>query len=318
VSAVSPVVFRLENSVLIGPHNQRRKNLAAIDPASFANVAPLPDSLFVDRSAAGTLAALAADPQGLLVDAETADELSVEMGDRVTVILALGTRRETQESFRVVGVFDRFPGFPEGANLVVNRSRYEEATGLKWIDFFLAEVIDRSGTGIDRAIAALRSGRGEDVPLHIDSTETTLDKDQSSLTAVNVNGLVALDSLYVLLMSSAAIAMFIFGLMLQRRREYVTLRAQGLGMWELHALVLAEAGLVAVCGLAAGLLVGSGIAFLLVHILRALFVLDPAVTFPAGPIAMLSILVLTATLVSGLAATEILRRLKPTEILREE
>ena len=58
VSAVSPVVFRLENSVLIGPHNQRRKNLAAIDPASFANVAPLPDSLFVDRSAAGTLAAL--------------------------------------------------------------------------------------------------------------------------------------------------------------------------------------------------------------------------------------------------------------------
>ena len=74
----------------------------------------------------------------------------------------------------------------------------------------------------------------------------------------------------------------------------------------------------AVCGLAAGLLVGSGIAFLLVHILRALFVLDPAVTFPAGHIAMLSILVLMATLVSGLAATEILRRLKPTEILREE
>jgi putative ABC transport system permease protein len=318
VSAVSPVVFRLENSVLIGPHNQRRKNLAAIDPASFANVAPLPDSLFVDGSAAGTLAPLGADPQGLLVDAETADDLSVETGDRVTVILALGTRRETQESFRVVGLFDRFPGFPEGANLVVNRSRYEEATGLQRVDFFLAEVIDRSGTGLARAIQALRSGPGEDVPLHIDSTETTLDKDQSSLTAVNVNGLVALDSLYVLLMSAAAIAMFIFGLMLQRRREYVTLRAQGLGMWELHALVLAEAALVAVCGLAAGLIVGSGIAFLLVHILRALFVLDPAVTFPAGHIAMLSILVLTATLVSGLAATEILRRLKPTEILREE
>jgi putative ABC transport system permease protein len=318
VSAVSPVVFRLENSVLIGPFNQRRKNLAAIDPASFAHVAPLPDSLFVDRSAAGTLAVLGADPRGLLVDAETADELSVETGDRVTIILALGTRRETQESFRVVGLFDRFPGFPEGANLVVNRSRYEEATGLRRIDFFLAEVIDRNGTGLARAIATLRSGPGEDVPFHIDSTETTLDKDQSSLTAVNVNGLVGLDSLYVLLMSAAAIAMFIFGLMLQRRREYVTLRAQGLRMWELHALVLAEAALVAVCGLAAGLLVGSGIAFLLVHILRALFVLDPAVTFPVGHIAMLSVLVLMATLVSGLAATEILRRLKPTEILREE
>jgi putative ABC transport system permease protein len=106
--------------------------------------------------------------------------------------------------------------------------------------------------------------------------------------------------------------------MLQRRREYVTLRAQGLRTGELHALVLAEAALVAVCGLAAGLLVGSGIAFLLVHILRALFILDPTVTFPVGRIALLAGMVGVATLVSGLAATEILRRLKPTEILREE
>jgi putative ABC transport system permease protein len=200
----------------------------------------------------------------------------------------------------------------------VNRSRYEEATGLQRIDFFLAAVTDRSDTGLARAIAALRSGPEEDTPLRIDSTETTLDKDQSSLTAVNVNGLVGLDTLYVLLMSAAAIAMFIFGLMLQRRREYVGLRAQGLRMSELHALVLAEAALVAVCGLTAGLLVGSGIAFLLVHILRALFILDPTLNLPIGRIAMLSVLVLTATIISGLAATEILRRLRPTEILREE
>jgi hypothetical protein len=55
-----------------------------------------------------------------------------------------------------------------------------------------------------------------------------------------------------------------------------------------------------------------------VHILRALFILDPTLRFPVGRITMLSILVLTATIISGLAATEILRRLKPTEILREE
>ena len=307
VSAVSPVVFRLENSVLIGPSNQRRKNLAAIDPGSFARVAPLPDSLFVGSSARDMLSALGADPRGLLVDTETADDLSVDTGDTVTVILALATRRETQERFRVVGLFDRFPGFPEGANLVVNRSRYEQATGLRRIDFFLADVTDRSDAGLARAIAALRSGPGENIPFQIDSTATTLDKDQSSLTAVNVNGLIGLDTLYMVLMSAAAIAMFIFGLMLQRRREYVGLRAQGLRMSELHALVLAEAALVAVCGLAAGLLVGSGIALLLVHILRALFILDPELHMPIGRIAMLSVLVLTATVLSGLGATEILR-----------
>ena len=68
---------------------------------------------------------------------------------------------------------------------------------------------------------------------------------------------------------------------------------------ELQALVLGEAALVAVCGLAAGLLVGTGMAYLLVHVLRALFILDPGVTFPAGDIAALATLVLAATLASA-------------------
>lgn len=41
-------------------------------------------------------------------------------------------------------------------------------------------------------------------------------------------------------------------------------------------------------------------------------------TVPVGRMAMLAALVLAATLVSGLAVAEILRGLKPTEILREE
>jgi ABC-type antimicrobial peptide transport system permease subunit len=68
----------------------------------------------------------------------------------------------------------------------------------------------------------------------------------------------------------------------------------------------------------AGILVGSGIAFLLVQILRGLFVLDPTIAFPLAHIALLAALVLVATVASALAATEILRRLRPTEILREE
>jgi ABC-type antimicrobial peptide transport system permease subunit len=83
-------------------------------------------------------------------------------------------------------------------------------------------------------------------------------------------------------------------------------------------LVLAEAAFVTICGLAAGLLVGSGIAFLLVQILRGLFILDPTVAFPVARIALLAALVLVATVASTLAATEILRRLKPTEVLREQ
>ena len=105
--------------------------------------------------------------------------------------------------------------------------------------------------------------------------QTALDKDRSSLTALNVSGLVDLNVLFTLLMSAAAIAIFVFGLMLQRRREYVTLRAIGTQARQVRALVVGEAGAVVVCGLAAAIVVGTVMAFLLVHILRPLFVLDP-------------------------------------------
>jgi putative ABC transport system permease protein len=167
-------------------------------------------------------------------------------------------------------------------------------------------------------VSSIQSGPGRTSPINIDSTETALDKDQSSLTALNVHGLVDLDSLYTLLMSAAGIAIFVFGMMLQRRREYVTQLAQGMQTREVRALVLGEAALVAACGLAAGLLVGTGMGYLLVHILRPLFILNPSVTFPAGRIVTLAALVMATTVASALSATVILRRLKPTEILREE
>jgi putative ABC transport system permease protein len=317
VSAATPLVFKLENSVLIGAYNQDRRDLAAIDPASFERVAALDDSFFVDRSAAAAMAALQADPEGLLVDAQTADDLSVETGDRVEVLLARGTRNQTLQKFRVVGLFDRFPGFPQGTNLVANLAYYQEKTSLTEADFFLVRTADHDHAGLARAVAALRSGPGRGDPLTIESTETALDKDQSSLTALNVHGLVDIDSLYTLLMSAACMAIFVFGLMLQRRREYVTLLAHGMEARQLRALVLGEAAIVAVCGLVAGVLVGTVMAHLFVHILRPLFFLDPSIAIPTARVARLAVLPLAAALASALVATGMLRRIRPTELLRE-
>jgi putative ABC transport system permease protein len=318
VTAVSPVVFARENSVLIGPFNQGATALAAIDAATFARVALLPDEVFVAGTGAATMSALAADPDALLVDAEAADDLGIEAGDDVEVILALGSDRETQVGFRVVGLFERLPGFPEGVNVVANLSRFQEETGLRAIDFVLADVAGDDAVSRARAIAALRSGPGGVTPLRIETPETALSRDQSSLTALNVNGLADLGSLSVLSISAAVVAIFVFGLLLQRRREYVTMRALGAQMREVRALVLGEGMVVAAAGLAAGVAVGTGVAVLLVGVLRGLFILEPAVTIPAGRLLALAALVVAATVASGVAASEVLRRLAPSEILREE
>jgi putative ABC transport system permease protein len=118
-------------------------------------------------------------------------------------------------------------------------------------------------------------------------------------------------------MAATAIMVFVFGLLLARRREYVTLRAQGMRAGEIRSLLVVEASGVTVFGCLTGLLVGSGMAYFLVNVLRPLFVLRPPVLIPATEVATLAVLVLGVSLVASLAATALVNRLPPTELLRD-
>ncbi|MHB8692334.1 MAG: FtsX-like permease family protein [Solirubrobacteraceae bacterium] len=317
VAASTPVVFKPENAVLTTAFNEDRKSLVAIEPASFMQVAALADRFFVDSSASRALTTLQRNPRSVLIDQATAQSLKVALGDTVQVLLARGTSHQTAVKVHVAGFFERFPGFPQGVNIVANLSLYEAATHSRAADFFLARTTDSSAAGLDAALASLQAGPGAHDVLNIDTTSTTLDKDQSSLTALNVHGLLDLDLFYTLLMAAAGIAMFVFGLMLQRRREYVTFRAQGMQTRELRALVLGETAVVTVFGLIAGLLVGTAMGYLFVHVLQPLFILHRGASLSVLGTATLVLLVLAAAVASALAATELLRRLRPTELLRE-
>jgi putative ABC transport system permease protein len=318
VFGATPVVARLENAFLKSDFNSEVKDLAAIDPDSFGRIAPLSDSFFPDGTAAEAMEALAADPQALLVESDTAEALKMEVGDTVLVLLARGTKAQQLREMTVAGLFDRFPGFPERLHLVANLAYYQAETGLKEVDFFLAKTTDQSDAGLTGAVSALQAGPAARDRLNIDSTGTAYNKDQSSLTALNIRGLIDLDSFYTLLMSGTVIAIFVFSLMLHRRREYVTLRAQGMPSRKLQALVLGEAAFVGLSGLVAGTLVGTGIGLLLVHVLEPLFILPPVGTAPWRDGALLAGLVVAATVASTLAALTILRRLSPSEVLREQ
>jgi ABC-type antimicrobial peptide transport system permease subunit len=127
-----------------------------------------------------------------------------------------------------------------------------------------------------------------------------------------------MNTFFALVMSAVAIAIFVFGLMLHRRGEYIALRAQGLRSGELRALVVLETAIVTLCGFVTGLVVGTLTALLSIGVLRGLFVLDPRIAVPVGRLAVLGLCVIGAALACGLVGTETLRRLDVTEILREE
>jgi putative ABC transport system permease protein len=233
------------------------------------------------------------------------------------VLLARATTHQKLVRFRVAGLFERFPGFPEGTDLVANLDGYAAATRTHEVSFFLGRAADGSDAGLARAAAALRTGPGRSDAIDVQTRATALDKEQSSLTALNVRGLVALDWLYTMLMCAAVIAIFVFGLLLQRRREYMALLAQGMRSGELRTIVMGESAVVVALGLVAGLLVGTGMAALLVDVLRPIFVLRPSLAFPARDVAVLLAVAAAATLVCASAASALLRRLRPAELLRE-
>lgn len=318
VVSATPVIGRLENAFLRSTFNSDVKDLAAIEVDGFAATAALSDEFFPDMTAAEALDALRAEPTAILLDVDSADELKLEVGDEAEVLFARGTRRQQLRTMTVAGLFERFPGFPESLHIVANLDYFQRETGIEDVDFYLARTDDPSAEALAAATAAVQAGPGASDRLNIDTTETTFNKDQSSLTALNIRGLVNLDSVYTLAMCAAVIAIFVFGLMLQRRREYVVLRAQGLSARGLQLLLLGEAGFVAASGLLAGTLVGGALGLLLVSILKPLFILSPVPTVPLTDAATLAALLVAATVASGVAALVVLRRLSPSEVLREQ
>ena len=92
-------------------------------------------------------------------------------------------------------------------------------------------------------------------------------------------------------------------------REYATLRALGVSIAGLRAVVLEQAGWVGVCGLLAGLAVGT----LALVLARSQ---DVPVELSMISVLLCSVLVLTIALVSGLLAVRSLRRADPATLMR--
>ena len=314
VTRVTPVAQT--SSALVGTD---KRALVAIDAANFQSLAQMPDSFFSGISADGAMASLKSDSAAILISTELARTFNVQTGDQVKVQLTDRSGKRVPVTFHAAGLFKNFAGFPQGIDLVANLAFYQTVTGSANADFFLVKTADPSQPAVDSVAGLLKAGPGAKTPLLVESTVGAINKDQSTLAALNLRGLGSLESLYTVLISAAGIAIFVFGLLLQRRKEYVTMRALGIRFGQLRSLVLGEAGLVAVLSLVVGGLVGTAMAYMFVQILGSLFTIPPtSLTFPGQQLVTLAVLVLGGMGISGLLAARSLGRLSPVELLREE
>ena len=318
ITAATPVVYELSNVILRSARTSDPANLAAVDPVSYPSVAPLSGSGFTGGSPEAAFRALREDPTAILVSEEMADFLRAKVGDTLQVVLARATEVQVEVPLHITGLFERLPGFPAGADAVMAISGHTAAVPSKNPDFFLAVTERNDSAGLRIAVESLRADATGGGEFQIDTRATTLASDQSSLAALNIAGLVELDSTFSLAMAVVTIAIFVFGLLLQRRREYITLRAQGLEPSTIRWLITLEATTVAVVGAIAGVAVGVVMGAYFVKVLRPLFVLTPAYAVPLDGVAIAVGLVLLATIASTTVASRMVNRLEPTELLRDE
>lgn len=310
VREVTPVIYGPSNVILRSARTSDPTNVAAIDPDTFSLVAPLADASSLFES-------LRDDPTAILLSEDRAAFLKANVGDTLDVLLARATNAQTEVQLHITGLYQRVPGFPDGADAMMAIATYTKAVPTKHPDFFLAAANGSDDRSLQHAVASLRDVATAD-QFQIETRLTSLATDQSSLAALNIAGLADLDSTFSLAMTVVTIAIFVFGLLLQRRREYITLRAQGLESRTIRLLIALETSTVAIAGTVSGVIVGISMGAYFVAVLRPLFVLTPTFTIPLGATAQPVLLVFAATVAATVAASSLINRLEPTELLRDE
>lgn len=317
VASVSRVVYAVHNSVLRSQRTSELASTAAVEPEPFARIATLEGSRFTPGPDGGATLRSLRTRDGVALSDEMADFLQVDIGDSVNVLLARGTKKQVEVPLEVIARYDRLPGFPDGADALIPYRVHVDALPSTTPSFYLLSTIDRSGTALDRAARDL-SATGPVRDADIETRRDVLLRDQSTLAALNLGGLVDLDGGFALAMSVTAVGVFVFGLLLHRRREYVTLRAQGLSSTSIRAIIIGETATAGGIGVAAGTLVGLVMSAYFIAVLRPLFIRTPALRPSPAGVAIVAALVLAAVVITSMAATRLIGRLRADELLRDE
>jgi putative ABC transport system permease protein len=268
------------------------QDLYGIDAATIGKATAMSDAYFADGHAKATLARLRATPDGVLVSDETVTDFQLQPGDRINLRLQSGKDHAFHAvPFTFIGVVREFPTAPTDSFLVANASYVAEATGNDSAETVLVKTAGDPAT----VAGAIRSALGDGSVLKVTDIGETARRIGSSLVAVDLHGLTALELFFALPIIAGAVGL-VFALGLEeRRRNFAILLALGAKARHLGAFLWSEALVVYVAGLVSGLAIGITLAWVLVKMMTHVF--DPPPEALAIPWLYLALLALV-----GLAA----------------
>jgi len=279
------------------------QDIYGIDPRTIGNTTPMSNAFFGNGNAAGTLAELARTPEGVLVSEETVQTYQLHPGDTLILRLQDGrTHAYVPVRFRFMGVTREFPTAPKDSFLVANASYVARQTRAAGAEVVLLRT--QSGA-IDRIAGDARAIVHDSPGALVTTILASQRKIGSSLTAVDLRALTALELIFAVIFVAAATGLLLALGLAERLRTFAVLVALGARQRQLLAFLAAEAGLVATAGAAFGIAQGFGIAQVLVKVLTGVF--DPPPQALSVPWTYLGSLVLAAAISTAIAVVLTLR-----------
>ena len=307
VRAVEPIQHRF---AYVGADLQ---DLYGVNPSSITNVTALQDNYFQGGTVQQLMHTLAAQPDSLLVSAETVKDFQLRPGDTVNLrIQDARTHLLVTVGFHYIGIVTEFPTAPKDSFLVANAGYLAQHTGTDAIGAFLVDTGGHDTTAVaDRIKAAVGTSAA------VTDITTARGAVGSSLTAVSLAGLTRIELGFGLVLAAASGGLVQALGLAERRRSFAIADALGATRRQQRSFVLAEAAILITCGLAAGAVLGWALSRMLVGVLTGVF--DPPPTALAVPWTYLAATAVTIVVAIGTvsAATVRLARQTPLTVLGE-
>lgn len=263
VRGVEPIQHRF---AYIGADLQ---DLYGVDPTRVAAVTALQDRYFSGGTVDQLMKQLSSQPDSILVSTETVTDFQLTVGDTITLRLPdAKTHAFRTVPFRYIGVVSEFPTAPKDSFFIANAGYVTQQTGNDAVGAFLIDAGGRDTTSVAQRVQAL-VGPSAKVTDIADTRGTV----GSSLTSVNLAGLTRIELGFGLCLAVAAGALVIALRFAERRRTFAIADALGATRKQLTSFVVAEACVLAFCGLAGGAAIGALLSQVLVKMLTGVF--DP-------------------------------------------
>ena len=272
------------------------QDLYGVRPATITQATSLQDAYFQGGTATQLISRLAAQPDAILVSDETVKDFQLHPGDLIRLRLQdARTKQLTTVPFHYAGIAKEFPTAPHDSFFVANADYVTKMTGSNTVGAFL---VDTGGTNTAKVAADIQAHLGPTAT--VTDLTTTRSTVGSSLTSVDLAGLTRVELAFALVLAAAAGGLVLALGLAERRRTFAIASVLGASSRQLRGLVLSEAGVVTVGGVAAGAVTGWLLSQMLVKVLTGVF--DPPPDTLAVPWGYLGATVAVAAGAIGLAA----------------